>query len=247
MGSYDTQQVCLNGHQITDNYHRSSEFRRPFCNKCGAKTIHQCPNCGTEIKGCYHVEGMLVIGSPTPVPKFCEKCGTSFPWADKLSGDDDEVTKLDPFISVERICNRIALVVRQLRERHDDRPTLDVGDEYDVQDLLHDLLHLFFDDVRAEEFTPSYAGKSTRMDFLLKNESIVIEAKMTRKGLGKKEVGDQIIVDIAHYKVHPSCKTLFCLVYDPEHRISNPRGLEKDLSEKSDGLDVRVFVVPRGT
>lgn len=84
------------------------------------------------------------------------------------------------------------------------------------------------------------------MDFLLKNESIVIEVKMTRKGLGSREVGEQLILDIAHYKAHPSCKTLFCLVYDPEHRISNPRGLENDLSKKSDGLDVKVFVVPRG-
>jgi hypothetical protein len=84
------------------------------------------------------------------------------------------------------------------------------------------------------------------MDFLLKNESIVIEAKMTRKGLGAKEIGEQLIVDIAHYKAHPSCKTLFCLVYDPEHCVANPRGLESDLSKKADGLDVRVFVVPKG-
>jgi hypothetical protein len=83
------------------------------------------------------------------------------------------------------------------------------------------------------------------MDFLLKEESVVIEAKMTKKGLGAKEVGEQLIVDIAHYKTHPNCKTLICLVYDPEHRIGNPRGIERDLSKKSDGLDIKVFVVPR--
>jgi hypothetical protein len=180
-----------------------------------------------------------------PVPKFCEKCGARFPWADKL--DDDEVTKLDPVVSIERICNRISLVIRQLRERHEGRQTLDVADEYDVQDLLHALLHLFFDDVRPEEYTPSYAGKAARMDFLLKNESIVIEAKMTRTGLGAKEIGEQLILDIARYKSHPSCKTLICLVYDPEHRLRNPRGIESDLSTKAEGFDVRVFVVPRGT
>jgi len=49
MGYQDTQQICLNGHQITDNYNRSPEFRRTFCDKCGAKTIHQCPKCGVEI------------------------------------------------------------------------------------------------------------------------------------------------------------------------------------------------------
>lgn len=157
-----------------------------------------------------------------------------------------KVTDLDPVVSVERICKRISLVIRQLRERHDNRSTLDVIDEYDLQDLLHALLHFFCDDVREEEYTPSYAGKATRMDFLLKNESIVIEAKMTRKGLGAKEVGEQLIVDIAHYKKHPSCKTLVCLVYDPEHRIKNARGLEVDLETSEAELKVKVFIVPSG-
>jgi hypothetical protein len=246
MGTYDAQQVCLNGHQISASYHRSPEFRSDYCKICGEKTTYQCPDCHADIKGRFDFEG-LVGGFTTPVPKFCEKCGKSFPWADKISGDDDEVTKLAPDVSVERICSRIALVIHELRDRHDHRPTLDVGDEFDLQDLLHSLLHLFFDDVRAEEYTPSYAGKSTRMDFLLKNESIVIEAKMTRKGLGAKEVGEQLIVDIAHYQSHPSCKTLFCLIYDPDHRVKNPRGMESDLSGKRDRLEVKVFVVPKGT
>jgi hypothetical protein len=137
------------------------------------------------------------------------------------------------------------LVIRQLRDRHDSRDAHDVQDEYDLQDLLHSLLHLFFDDVRAEEYTPSYAGKAARMDFLLKDESIVIEAKMARKGLGAKEVGDELTVDIARYKVHPGCKMLFCLVYDPEHRIKNPRGIEADLAQNESGFQVKVFIVPK--
>ena len=57
----------------------------------------------------------------------------------------------------------------------------EIKDEYDVQDLLNALLRLNFDDVRPEEYTPSYAGSSTRVDFLLKKEKIVIEVKKTRK------------------------------------------------------------------
>ncbi|WP_246327533.1 hypothetical protein [Candidatus Competibacter phosphatis] len=110
-------------------------------------------------------------------------------------------------------------MIGELRTRHDNRSTLDVKDEYDVQDLLRGLLQLFFDDVRPEEYTPSYAGKSTRMDFLLKDEATVIEVKMTRNGLGAKELGEQLILDIAHYKSHPNCRELYCLVYDPEARI----------------------------
>ncbi|WP_083398341.1 DUF2321 domain-containing protein [Nitrosomonas communis] len=49
MAQHNTQQVCLNGHQITDNYHRSPEFRRKFCAQSGAETIHKCPNCNNGI------------------------------------------------------------------------------------------------------------------------------------------------------------------------------------------------------
>jgi hypothetical protein len=48
---------------------------------------------------------------------------------------------------------RFHLFVRQLQTRHEDRATLDVRDEYDVQDLMHAVLRLFFDDVRAEGCT----------------------------------------------------------------------------------------------
>jgi hypothetical protein len=106
-------------------------------------------------------------------------------------------------------------------------------DEYDVQDLLHALLKIDFTDIRAEEWTPSYAGKSARMDFLLKREKIVIEAKKTRDGLTEKELGDELLVDVARYKAHPDCRTLVCFVYDPDQRIGNPDGLSYDLEQAS--------------
>jgi predicted nucleic acid-binding Zn ribbon protein len=132
MGQHDTQEVCLNGHQTTDSYHCHPAFRRTFCEKCGAATIHKCLKCSADIKGDYHVESIVDFsGDTAPVPKFCEKCGQKFPWADKLN--DDPVTKLDPAASIARICERIPLVIRQLRERHDSRDAHDVQDEYDLQ------------------------------------------------------------------------------------------------------------------
>lgn len=133
---------------------------------------------------------------------------------------------------------------RQLRCRHSNRPTLEIGDEYDVQDLLNALLRLYFDDVRPEEWTPSYAGGCNRIDFLLKDEEIVIEVKMTRDGLKDKEVGEQLLIDIVKYQAHPNCKTLYCFVYDPDGYIRNPKGLEKDLVAITDKIDVKVFIRP---
>ena len=138
--------------------------------------------------------------------------------------------------SLNIIFSHFYKVARQLRCRYDNRETLKIEDEYDIQDLLHALLLLYFDDIRAEEWTPSYAGKSARMDFLLKNEGVVIEVKKTRLGLTDKELGDQLIIDVDRYKVHPDCKRLVCFVYDAEGRIGNPNGLMADLNNQHEGF-----------
>lgn len=79
------------------------------------------------------------------------------------------------------IFNNFHKVVKSLRNRYDSRNTIDVDDEYDVQDLLFAILQIFFKDIRKEEWTPSYAGNSSRVDFLLKEEKTVIEVKKQEK------------------------------------------------------------------
>jgi len=143
-----------------------------------------------------------------------------------------------------RIGERFHLVAKQIRTRRQGRPTLDVADEYDVQDLFHALLRIPFDDVRPEEWTPSYAGGGSRVDFLLPEIEAVVEIKKSRPGLSARELGEQLIVDIAKYKRHPNCRTLFCFVYDPDGRIVNPRGIENDLNANQDDLMVRVLIAP---
>ena len=118
-----------------------------------------------------------------------------------------------------------------------------ISDEYDLQDAVHACLRLFFDDVRPEEWTPSYAGRSARVDFLLKNEQTVVETKMTRPGLGERGIGDELIQDIARYQAHPECQALAALVWDPSLRIMNPRGLEADLSGPRERILVQVMIV----
>lgn len=146
---------------------------------------------------------------------------------------------------IENIFLKFHSAALEITRRYNNRDTLKIGDEYDVQDLLRGLLRLHFDDIKDEEWTPSYAGGSTRIDFLLRQEKIAIETKMIRKGLTTRKLGDDLIVDIAHYQKHPDCKTLYCLVYDPEEKLRNPRGLETDLTRRHENLDVKVFIVPR--
>jgi REase_DpnII-MboI len=148
-------------------------------------------------------------------------------------------------VLVRAICERFAIVANALSERHDNRSTITITDEYDVQDLIGALLKLHFADVRPEEWTPSYAGNASRMDFLLKPEQIVVEAKMTRKGLGQKEVVTQLAEDILRYQSHQDCRTLLCFVYDPTGKCTNPTALENDLTKDHGSLQVIVLVQPK--
>jgi len=153
--------------------------------------------------------------------------------------------QMTPQELVKVILDKFHIVATQLKNRHSAKPTLIVDDEYDVQDLLNALLYIHFEDIRKEEYTPSYAGGSTRIDFLLKREKILIEVKKTRDTLKDKEIGNQLIIDIAHYKSHPDCKHLICFVYDPHNLVVNPRGLEDDLNKNSsDDFVVEVFIKP---
>lgn len=143
---------------------------------------------------------------------------------------------------VERIGRGLPKLIDSLRQRHAGRPPLEVTDEYDVQDLLRGVLRTLFEDIRPEDPSPTRAGGSSRVDFLLKQERIVVEVKMTRAGLRERDVGDQLIEDIERYRSHPDCETLVAIVFDPGRRVSNPRGLEDDLRRDGPDFGVRVVV-----
>jgi hypothetical protein len=64
---------------------------------------------------------------------------------------------------------------------------------------------------------------------LLKKEKIVIEVKKTRKSLGARQIGEELIIDMARYRAHPNCDKLVCFVYDPDGWVNNPKGVIADL------------------
>jgi hypothetical protein len=133
-----------------------------------------------------------------------------------------------------------------LTHRRKGAQPLSFSTEYDVQDLLHTLLRPWVADIRPEEFTPSYAGSSTRMDFLLPKHNIVIELKFVRDRNHAKKIGDELIVDIDHYQRHPDCERLWCVVSDQDHLLPNAEGLRTDLEghrlRKEGKVQVRVLV-----
>ncbi len=151
----------------------------------------------------------------------------------------------DPVELVRVLCRRFHSVARQLRLRGEYRATLSVEDELDVQDLLHALLRIQFDDIGTEEWTPSYAEGASRTTFLLNDNRLAVLVKKTRNGLTAKDLTEQLRIDTERYRSKSRCTSLLCFIYDPEGRIGNPRALETSLTTVSDSLTIDVLVAPK--
>lgn len=151
----------------------------------------------------------------------------------------------DPLEALRKVCQRFHAVARQLRLRKDYRTTLEVEDDFDLQDLLCALLKLEFDEVGADEWTPPYTGGSTRTTLLLNRDRLAVVAKKTRSGLTTKELAEQVAADVRHYASREHCAHLFCFIYDPEGRIGSPTRLESDLTSVSDSFTVDVLIAPK--
>ena len=148
---------------------------------------------------------------------------------------------------LQTLLRRLPRAMYPLAYRRKDARSLTFESEYDIQDLLHSQLRPWVADIRPEEFTPSYAGSATRMDFLLPKHRLVIEVKRVRDKSHATKVGDELIVDIEHYRRHPDCDRLWCAVYDPRLLIQNPSGMISDLegrhSTPDEPISVRVLVI----
>jgi hypothetical protein len=153
--------------------------------------------------------------------------------------------KIDELLEI--LLKGVRRAMDSLTYRRRGAQSLSFSTEYDVQDLLHALLRPSVADIRPEEVTPSYAGSSTRMDFLLPNHKIVLELKFVRDRNHAKNIGNELIVDINHYQKHPDCEHLWCVVFDQDHLLPNAEGLKTDLegqrTTKDGSVHVRVRVL----
>lgn len=149
---------------------------------------------------------------------------------------------IDAVKCVLAVGDRFRYIERELRHRHGNRSTLTVEDEYDAQDVLRSVLRLFFADIRPEDYTPSYAGANSRVDFVLPDFGLAVELKYARDTMTDKSLGSELLVDRERYSSNAGIEHLVCLVFDHEGILRNPRGLEKDLSRESSGENLSVTV-----
>jgi hypothetical protein len=164
----------------------------------------------------------------------------AFPPPSSSRRDAAKPTNIDELLLV--LLRGLRRAMHPLTHRRKGAQALSFSTEYDVQDLLHALLRPWVADIRPEEFTPSYAGSNTRMDFLLAEHKIVLELKFVRDSNHAKKIGDELIIDIDHYRHHPDCSTLWCIVFDPGHLLQNAEGLKRDLEGTRTTRDGTVHV-----
>jgi hypothetical protein len=145
-----------------------------------------------------------------------------------------------------QILDYFPIVARHLAERKHDRPPFSIENEYDVQDLLYANIRSVFEDARFEEWTPKHGGKSKRIDIVIPSAEVVIEVKYVRDKSHRKNIGDELKIDIESYHSHSACKTLLFLIYDPDSNIVDPSEITNDLSGRrikgNSSFDVQVMV-----
>lgn len=147
---------------------------------------------------------------------------------------------------IKDICMNFNRFDVNIRRRYGGRETITINDEHDLQDVIHSILRLFINDVRPEDYVPSYAGGNSRVDFLLPEHKIIIETKMTNSTLKDKQIGEQLLIDFERYKQKVGYDQLICFVYDKEANICNPSGLINDLEKLSDEkMRIIVFISPQ--
>lgn len=148
---------------------------------------------------------------------------------------------------IELIIKMLPRAIYPLAYRRKGLTPLSFDSEYDVQDLLHSQLRPWIMDIRPEEVTPSYAGSSTRIDFVLRTYRLAIEVKRVRDVHHGKKLKEELIIDFEHYVNHKDCDTLWCVIYDPNRNLQNPEGFKADLEGArqfpTGSLEVRLFVI----
>jgi hypothetical protein len=82
-GSYDTAQICLNGHVINAISKLHSEANQNYCSECGERTITECPNCGIEIRGQFVPDYTFQRAPSYDAPGYCRQCGVRLPWTQR--------------------------------------------------------------------------------------------------------------------------------------------------------------------
>ena len=137
------------------------------------------------------------------------------------------VNDRDAIRVVTNLCDRFPIMANTLKARHDGRSTLEITDEYDVQDLFTAMLKLHFDDVRPEEWDAKLRRKFEQNRFLIEgvwigHRSQDDQEEPRSKGTNESAGGGHTSLPISFGL---QIFALFCL--RPRGALHNPKCLGK--------------------
>lgn len=159
------------------------------------------------------------------------------------------VPRKDPLQDIEQILESFTTCVGRLIDRGHGRQAFEVENEYDVQDLLYVMIKPLFPGLECEEHTLKYAGSEKRVDFVIKEIGVVIEAKYIRDKRQSKTIFEEMKIDIESYHAHVHCNTLIFFIYNPMLVIQDVKKKTQELSGtrniKGKEMQIRVIVNPR--
>lgn len=142
---------------------------------------------------------------------------------------------------LENFSNSIKKVIQPRREGH---ASFTVKDEYDIQDLLYIILKSIFPNLIYEEQIPKIAGKGTKVEFVIKDEGIMIEAKMIKENdSNETKFIKELKEDLESYHTYPYLRELIFYVYDPFNKTkdkNNFSSLEGNREKKGQTFNVTV-------
>lgn len=106
-----------------------------------------------------------------------------------------------------------------------------IKDEKSLQDFVYAFLRCLFISVEYEDPTEKLCQASNRVDFVLKDHSIIIELKYVRNKRHAKKIQGELAEDCAKYKQSKYGNTVLNYVYDPNNHIENHEQFLKQLKE----------------
>lgn len=130
------------------------------------------------------------------------------------------------------------------------RPTIEITDEYDLQDLVRAFLRMRYGRVISEDNVPSTAGKGGRVDFAIRGIKVFIELKVYKSETDwKSKMLADIESKIVRYASSHECNMMFVFIYDPEHKCREAAEIETQLTMKrtygEKSIMLRGIVAPR--
>ena len=148
--------------------------------------------------------------------------------------------KMNILINIFQNFHRFALQLKD-RQNHE-RPVL-IENEYALQDFIHAILRLHFQHVKNEFPLPDYCGKTSRIDFYLKDERIGIEVKFVSENLKADNLRKQLIEDKAKYINSRCFDEIIFFIYDPKTLLNKPEVLH-DIEGGTEKYKIKVIVAP---